>query len=193
MRKRLLPLLLFFCLTITLACNLPRPDLTPATPTNTATPFLPTPTPTATEVPYEQCAWNWNTRPLPELSAQIQSAMNGAGLKNVIATAEAYGEDCITAEGVVDHFAAMETDFRITAQVPSLTDRESLGNLLEQILIVLDQFPASVTPGPNDGYVGVTFQTKDDELRLWFLVEEGESARALGLHGAALLDKLQNK
>jgi hypothetical protein len=193
MQKRFLPLLLVGCLTIILACNLPRPNPESTPHSNTVTPLLPTLTPTATEYPYEQCGWNWATEPLPELSAQVQSAMDAAGLKNITATAEAYGENCITDEGVVDHFSAMETDFRVTAQVSSLTDRESLGNLLEQILIVLDQFPASVTPGPNNGYVGVTFQTKDDELRLWFLVEDGESARALGLRGAALLDKLQNK
>ena len=61
------------------------------------------------------------------------------------------------------------------------------------LALLVYAFVTSVTPGPNNGYVGVTFQTKDDELRLWFLVEDGESARALGLRGAALLDKLQNK
>ena len=194
MRNRLLPLLLFLCLTILPACNLPRPTPTPDHPPSPSTRVTPPSlTPTATEYPYEQCGWSWATQPLPELSAQVQSAMDAAGLKNVTAAAEAYGEDCLDANGTPVRFAAMETDFRITVQVPSLTDRESLGSLLEQILTVLDQFPAGVTPGPNNGYVGVTFQSKDDELRLWFLVEDGESARALGLHGAALLDKLQNK
>lgn len=190
MQKRLLPLLLFLCLAIIIACDLPRltptPDLEPATDT-------PTITPTATEYPYEQCGWNWATKPLPDLSAQVQSAMEAAGLKDVTATAEAYGEDCLDANGNPVRFAAMETDFRITIQVASPTDREALGNLLEKILIVLDQFPPGATPGPQAGYVGVTFQTKEDELRLWFLVEDGESARALGLRGAELLDKLQNK
>ncbi len=193
MQKRLLPILLLLCLTILLACNLPRPNLEPAPVTKTSTPFPPALTPTATEYPYEQCGWNWATQPLPDLSAQVQSAMEAAGLKDVTAIAEAYGEDCLDANGNPVRFAAMETDFRITVQVALLTDRESLGNLLEQILVVLDQFPASVTPGPQAGYVGVTFQSKDDELRLWFLMEDGESARALGLRGAALLDKLQNK
>lgn len=193
MRRRLLPLFLLLCLTILPACNLPRLDLGLVTPTFTSTPLPPTYTPTATEYPYEQCGWNWATKPLPDLSGQVQFAMEAAGLKDVTATAEAYGEDCLDANGKPVRFAAMETDFRLTAQVPSLTDLESLGRLLEQILVVLDQFPPGVTPGPKSGYVGVTFQAKDDELHLWFLVQDGESARALGLHGAALMDKLQNK
>ena len=197
MKKRFLAFLLLLCLTIVLACNLPRPvptpDLEPAPVTKTSTPLPPTFTPTATEYPYEQCGWNWATQPLPDLSAQVQSAMEAAGLKNVIAIAEAYGEDCLDANGKPVRFAAMETDFRITVQISTLDDREALGSLLEKILIALDQFPPGATPGPQSGYVGVTFQTKDDELRLWFPIVDGESARANGLRGADLLDKLQNK
>ena len=157
---------------------------------------LPGPTAPVTETPgagYTQCAWNWATQPLPELSAQVQSALEAAGLTGITASAEAYGENCITATGVVDHFAAMETDFRITVQVASLSDLEALGALLEQILVVLDTFPPGATPGPNAGYVGVAFQTGNEDLNLWFTAYDGESARALGLHGSALLEKIQNK
>ncbi len=161
------------------ACNLPG-STAPVTETPSA------------EAGYTQCAWNWATQSLPEVSAAVQSAMDAAGLTGVTASAEAYGENCITGEGVVDHFAAMETDFRIRVEAPSLTDAAALGDLLERILVVLDAFPPGVTPGPNAGYVGVTFQAGSDELRLWFTVVDGESARALGLHGAALLDELQN-
>jgi hypothetical protein len=187
MKKATTPLLVFLaCLTLVMACNMPRPvfapDSKPATPT--ATP---------TEYPYEQCGWQWATQSLPELSAQVQAALESAGLTGVTAVAEAYGENCLNAEGKVARFAAMETDFRITIQVDSLADREALGMLLEKILVVLDGFPTETTPGPNPGYVGVTFQAGDAELRLWFPIIEGESARALGLRGAALLDKLQIK
>ncbi|MBE3065864.1 MAG: hypothetical protein IMZ73_00320 [Chloroflexi bacterium] len=64
---------------------------------------------------------------------------------------------------------------------------------MEKILVTLDGFPSESRPGPNAGYIGVTFQAGDEELRLWFPVADGESARALGLRGAALLDKLQNR
>ncbi len=175
MRKLLIPLL-----TILLAaCNLPL-STAPVTDAPSA------------EGGYTQCAWTWDTQSLPDVSAEVQSALEAAGLTGVTASAEAYGEDCITGTGQVDHFAAMETDFRITVQVASLSDREVLGTLLEQILVVLDAFPPGVTPGPNAGYVGVAFQTGSDILRLWFPVAAGKSARALNLHGAALLDKLRN-
>ncbi|KAF0107412.1 MAG: hypothetical protein FD146_1890 [Anaerolineaceae bacterium] len=185
--KKATHLLLVFlaCLTLVTACNMPRPVFPPDSKPATATPA-------PTEYPYEQCGWNWATEPLPELSAQVQAALESAGLTGVTAVAEAYGENCITASGEVARFAAMETDFRITVQAASLDDREALGTLLEKILVVLDGFPTETTPGPNPGYVGVTFQFGDDSLRLWFPIIDGESARALGLRGAALLDRLQN-
>jgi len=140
----------------------------------------------------QPCYFNWTTQPLPDLSTQVQAAMKAAGLTNVHAAAEAYGENCYDARtNQPISFAAMETDFRVTAQVKDLTDREQLGNLLEQILIVLDGFPMGKTPGPQPGYIGVTFQVAGDELRLWFPVTDGISARDQRLRGAALLDYLQ--
>jgi hypothetical protein len=168
-----------FLISLLAGCNLPH-----ATPTPTTAP---------TALPYTQCAWNWATQGLPDLSAEVQSALEAAGLKNVTARAEAFGENCINQDGTVDHFAAMETDFRLTAQVDNLADTEQLGNLLERILVVLDGFPAGTTPGTQPGYVGVAFQAGSDTSNLWFLITDGEAARAQDLHGAALLDRLTNK
>lgn len=181
MRKILIPLLTFFLA----ACNMRSSNQDLRSNPVTETPDA--------EVGYTQCAWIWATQALPDLSAEVQSALQAAGLTGVTSSAEAYGEDCITASGEVDHFAAMETDFRITVQAASLNDREALGTTLEQILVVLDAFPPESTPGPQSGYVGVTFQAGSDELRLWFTINEGKSALALGLRGASLLDKIQNQ
>jgi hypothetical protein len=60
-------------------------------------------------------------------------------------------------------------------------------------LTVLDGFTSKTTQATQPGYVGITFRTGNEELRLWFLVEDGKSARASGLHGAALLEELQSK
>ena len=181
MRKIVL-LLLAFLLT---ACNLPFsiPELEPAPVTDTP----------AFASGYTQCAWTWASQPLPDLTAKVQSALEAAGLKGVANSAEAYGENCITGTGKVDHFAAMETDFRFTVQVASLNDRAALGKMLEQILVILDGFPTGSTPGPNAGYIGVTFQSGIEELRLWFHIADGESARELGFHGTELLEKLQDQ
>ena len=173
----------FFILTSTIllvACNHPlsTPSLVSGSGTVTLT--------------NQPCYFNWTTQPLPDLSTQVQAAIETTGLRNVHAAAEAYGENCYDARtNQPVSFAAMETDFRVTAQVKDLTDREQLGNLLEQILIVLDGFPVGKTPGPQPGYIGFTFQVAGDELRLWFPVADGISARDQRLHGAALLDYLQ--
>jgi hypothetical protein len=164
------------------ACNLPR--------------TTPTPLPAkASDTPVDQpCYFNWATQSLPELSAQVQAAMEAAGLKNIVAIAEAYGENCYGGQDNQPiRFATMETDFRVTVQVRDLQDRETLGSLLDQILVVLDGFPPGATPGPQPGYIGITFQSQDDAARLWFTVTDGEAARAQGLKGAALLDELQNR
>jgi hypothetical protein len=119
--------------------------------------------------------------------------MEAAGLKDVTVRAEAYGENCYdsqTNEPV--SFGAMETDFHITVKVADLAEKDDLGNWLKKILVVLDKFPTGTTPGPQPGYIGVSFRTGSDELNLWFTVTEGKSARDDGLLGAALLDKLLN-
>ncbi len=142
----------------------------------------------------QSCYFNWATRPLPEVSSQVQSAMENAGLSDVTAVAEAYGEDCLDAgDGHVVSFSTMETDFRVTVLVTSLGDREKLGRLLEQVLSILDGFPVGTVPGPQAGYIGVTFQSPDDSLRLWFTFDDGRSARAQGLSGLELLDELQKR
>jgi hypothetical protein len=164
------------------ACNLPRPipDLRSA-------PITDTP---GAESGYTECAWNWASQRLPDLSAEVQSALEAAGLTGVTATAEAFGENCITGTGQVDHFAAMETDFRIRIEVSDLADTAVLGDLLERILVVLDAFPPDATPGPQPGYIGVRFIHGTGDLNLWFTVASGETARAMGLHGADLFAEL---
>jgi hypothetical protein len=155
-----------------------------------------TPTATSTATPtaaYEQCAWQWATQPLSELSAEVQAALEAAGLEGAAVRAEAYGENCLSADNEVLRFAAMETDFHIVVEVESLEDREYLGSLLERILIVLDDFPPGATPGPQPGYIGVRFEAGTGELNLWFTVTDGEAVRAMGLHGTALLEELQQR
>jgi hypothetical protein len=155
------------------------------------TPLTAEPSPSV--VPYTQCAWSWATQSLPELSAKVETELDSAGLKDVTARAEAYGENCLTAEGKVDHFAAMQTDFHITLQVADLTDKQELGSLVETILVVLDKFPAATTPGPNPGYVGISFQKRSEQLNLWFPITQGETARSSGYTGVRLFEALQIK
>jgi hypothetical protein len=164
------------------ACNLPRAVPAAAPPPATDTPV------------YQNCYFNWATQPLPDLSRQVQAAVEKADLRGVTARAEAYGENCLdAATNKIVGFSAMETDYRITAEVTDLKDTEALGSLLERILVVLDQFPTRSTPGPQPGYVGVRFTAREEELNLWFLMEAAKAAREEGLHGSQLLERLLKK
>jgi hypothetical protein len=149
-------------------------------------------TETGSDTPGNQpCSFNWATQPLPDLSVRVLTAMQAAGLTGIGVNAEAYGENCTdTRTNKAVSFTAMETDFHVTAQVKALTDQRQLGDLLERILLVLDKFPAGSTPGPQPGYIGVSFQAGDEGSRLWFPVVDGVSARNQGLHGAALFERL---
>ncbi|MEW6094175.1 MAG: hypothetical protein AB1531_09445 [Chloroflexota bacterium] len=182
-----LPALFLVCLLL-VACKLPSGD--------NGLSFGLTEEPTVTEspVPYTGCYFNWATQPLPDLSLEVQAAMETAGLEGVTAIAEAYGENCYDSQtNEVVYFATLETDFRVTVEVDNLEDTVALGDMLELILVTLDQFPPGATSGPQPGYIGVNFIKGEETLYLWFTVIDGESARALGLHGADLLEELQNR
>ena len=160
------------------ACNLPR-----SSPTSEPTSGNP-----------QNCYFNWATQPLPELSTKVQVAMTAAGLRNVKATAEAFGENCYDPEtNIPVRFATLETDFRMVAAVDDLADKDNLGNMLEKILGVLDDFTAGDVPGTQAGYIFISFQAGSENLNMSFTVTAAKSARAAGLHGSALLQELQNK
>jgi hypothetical protein len=138
------------------------------------------------------CAYMWASKQLPDVSDKVQAAFNAAGLSKATIRAEAYGENCVEANGTVRSFSPMETDFHILLPVTDLTDRQTLGDMLEKLLVVLDQFPPGTVPGPQPGYIGVEFSTGQDTLNSRFTVSAGKSAREQGLHGADLLAALKN-
>ena len=156
-----------------------------------------TKTPTNTVGPqqdYEQveCAFMWANGPLPELSDDFDKALKEAQ-PQASGYAEAYGENCIDNEGNIVRFLTMETDFYVTLKVSDLEDRQALGELIKQVLAVVAKFPKEDTPGPQPGYVGITFKAPTDELRLWFTQTDGEAAIDNGLRGEELFNALQTK
>jgi hypothetical protein len=174
------------------------PTVTPLPPTTTATPLpvYPSDTPLWTETPsptisYTECGWQWARQNLPEVSAQFLGALQIAGLPVETARAEAYGENCLGQDGSVVRFAAMETDFYLTFAVADLADEATLGQLLEQTFSVLDQFPVGQTPGPNPGYIGITFKAGEQAQNLWFLRTRIAELRSQNLTGAALYQALK--
>jgi hypothetical protein len=139
-----------------------------------------------------ECAYMWANGSLPELSDDFDKALKEAHLQ-ASGYAEAYGENCIDNEGNIVRFLPMETDFHIMLKVDDLEDKQTLGELIEQVLVVVAKFPKEDTPGPQPGYVGITFQAPTDELRLWFTQTDGEAAIENGLQGEELFNALQMK
>ncbi len=169
----------------------PRPSPSPLPETPTPTP-APTPTPTLS---YAECGWNWATQPLPELSAELESVLQVTLPLPFEAHAEAFGENCFDGRtNQVAYFVARETDFFILVHVEDLADRERLGRLAEQILLTLpNNFPVETTPGPQPGYITLTFMKEAEELRLRLTWVEAESALASNLHGESLLNALESR
>ena len=138
------------------------------------------------------CGFMWASNPLPELSGDFDKALKQVQ-PQASGYAEAYGENCIDNEGNVVRFLTKETDFHITLKVNNLEDKQALGELIEQVLAVVAKFPKEETPGPQPGYVGITFEAPTDELRLWFTQMDAETAIESGAKGEALFNALQPK
>lgn len=175
------------------ACSLP---FTTAVEPPTAQPTTPEAllAPVITLTPADgQCAFVEGRKQLVEISNQLEEKLKTASLPIKNARAEAYGENCVTADGSVVRFAARETDFYISLIVPDLKDDASLGGMLEQVLTSIEQFPVGQTPGPNPGYIGVSYQAEDSVVNLWFMRSTAVDLIAQGVRGADLYRRLQNQ
>jgi hypothetical protein len=176
-------ILVIFLPILLLACNLPifiAPQSSPAIKTDTP----------AAENP---CAFVEGRKTLADVSERLNGKLKDAGVPIESARAEAYGENCIAADGHVVRFAARETDFYVILTVTNLADDAALGELLEKILTTLDQFPVDQTPGPNPGYIGITYKAGEQVQNLWFTQTQANDLRKQGLKGAALYHALAPK
>jgi len=181
----LLPLLLS-------ACNFPALGTTAVPLITDTAPARSTDTPTQ-EFSSTECGFIWARETLEDLSKEFDAALKALDSK-ASGRAEAYGENCLNDQGEVVRFLAMETDFYVTLKVDSVTEKQILGELLEQVIRVVAHFPVETTPGPQPGYVGIDFEGPGgDALHLWFPQSEGESALQNGLRGEDLLGALESR
>lgn len=182
-------LLIIFLLS---ACNFPRPgQLNPGLTVEPDASSM-TEDASAQDFTTTECAYMWARESLPDLSKDFKEALHEVQ-PQADGYAESYGENCIDSQGNVVRFLAMETDFYVTLKVKDLEDKQALGEWIEQVLIVVTKFPVEDTPGPQPGYVGITFEAPGDELRLWFTQLDAESALENGLQGEELFNALQVK
>jgi hypothetical protein len=173
------------------------PPVTPvslqATPKVTST-AIPLPSDTPLPPTIVPCAFVWANKDLPDETAIVQEALKTAGLGDVEAALSAYGENCLdTFSDTIVRFAAKQTDFFFSIPVNDLTNRAEMGDLAAKILRVAAQFPPGTVPGTNPGYVALVYSNGRDEVRLWFLVEDGMRALKNSTNGEALFDSLSPK
>ena len=120
--------------------------------------------PGTTEVPSTtQCGYQWAYQDQPELSMQFDQAIK-AIIPNSTSHATAFGENCVTADGQVVRFAAMETDFYVIATVASLDDHVTFGNWIAEVMKTINNFPPDQLVGPNPGFVEYRFEKSGTEL-----------------------------
>jgi hypothetical protein len=175
-------------LIILLAACAPLQELAIGTDTPTPTPVKPTDTP----IPQPQCAFVWAYQDLPDLSKEVDAAIKQTVQPDAATYAQAYGENCIDADGNVAYFTEMETDYTITLRVNDLTDEENLGKLIEQVITILEnRFPTDKTPGPQAGYVTIIYQSDGQESWLHFTQKLASDLINNGFHGAELYQKLK--
>ena len=176
MKTRFIKTVLFLTLFLLGACNFPG---------------LGAPS-TDQEYAYTECSYVWAREPLPDLSEEFRAALT-AVQPRADGHAEAYGENCLNDKGEVVRFSAMETDFYVVLKVNDLEDKAMLGDMIKQVLSVVANFPKENTPGPQSGFVGITFESSAAQLRLWFTQVDAQAALDNGLRGEELFNALQTK
>lgn len=149
----------------------------------------PTVTPALIAAP---CAYVEGRKDFPEISSTLIEKLNTAKIPIAAARAEAYGENCIAADGTTVRFAQREIDFYLIVNVTDLKDAAILGAYLEKILSVINELPPDKL-GPNPGYVGVTFQLGEQVQNLWFTLPDANAFLQQGLRGADLYQALVKK
>jgi hypothetical protein len=159
--------------------------ISPAPPeaTGTLTPEILTETPTLTST-YEGCAYMWAYQDLPDLSAKLGTSISAIN-KDASASAYAFGEDCIYADGHKT-FGAMETDFNISLKAADLKDEESLGNWIKDVMPVILQIPREEISGPQARFVEFRFVKSDTEQIIVRVPLQNYQSTTNGLSGVEL-------
>lgn len=106
------------------------------------------------------------------------------------ANAYAFGENCISADGNVVTFLAMETDFNITLQVDDISNESDLGEWIVRVMQVIEDIQQEQIVGPQRGRVRITFQSSADQRVVNFYINQYQDLPA-GLSNAEIFQTLQ--
>lgn len=161
-------------------------------------PINPSASPT-TELPLEAtpmatrpCGYQWANQSLPEVSEQFQQAFDSAGMSGITIRAEAFGENCLNADGSVQRFLPMQTDLFLAVTVGELSP-ETIGSQIEQIMPIIQQIPTDTLPGPGSATAYLTFEFTANDEKIRFRVQRPQILEALQAdkHGAKLYEALR--
>lgn len=90
----------------------------------------------------ESCVWTWATENDAEGAARLQASLEDAGFAGVEVFVSVFGENCSYMNSDQEgYFAAMDSSPNITIPLAShdqLADTEGLGNLVAEILPIID-------------------------------------------------------
>jgi hypothetical protein len=155
---------LILCVLLLTACAPSAPTAAPVTPS-----LPPTATATATataSVPptVEPCGYMWASQDLPDVSKKINDLLQAVDT-NITASAYAYGENCVYADGH-STFGAMETDYRVTVKVKDTKDENALGDSIKKVMDVIIAIPLSDVQGPNPGRVEFSFVNSSNQVNV---------------------------
>lgn len=119
----------------------------------------------------EACGYQWANQELPELSARFQASIQELQ-PEAQASAFAFGENCVRADGSVASFSAMETDFSILLRVEALTNEADLGEWIVKVMQVIEALPPEEIVGPRPGRVSITFQADTEQSVIHFYTDQ---------------------
>lgn len=178
--------LLFLWAFLLSACTVVPASPPPVSPTSTETP---TAIPTTAVPDPGACGYQWAYHDLPELSNSFQQSIQ-ALQSEAQATAFAFGENCVRADGTVAGFTAMETDFNVTLQVADLTNESELGEWIVKVMQVITAIPADQIVGPRPGRVSLFFQASGEQKAVNFYINQYQELPP-GLSNAEIFQALQ--
>ena len=138
----------------------------------------------STKSGYSGCYYVPSTQELPRLSERLLANLQTPEVVTA-ASAYAYGEDCVAADGTRT-FSAMETDYRTKFLVGSLQDEESLGNWVAKVMIAVEALPADEVQGPQPGRVEFEFSTAQGESLRFNVQVSRYRTEGAGYRGARL-------
>lgn len=162
MNTRVLIALSILAVTLSACASPSTPTMAPVSPT-----IPPTETPTSipdTSSSFEPCGYMWASQDLPDVSTKVNDLLQAVD-KNITASAYAYGENCVYADGH-STFGAMETDYRVKVEVKNIKDETALGNLIAKVMDVIVKIPLSEVKGPNPGRVEFAFNHGTEQVNV---------------------------